>query len=133
MQTDEAQLRQLVSTWMNATKSGDIDTVVGLMTEDVVFLRPGKSPMNKKEFAEIAKAQSSESSPEIKGTSDIKEIQILGEWAFMWSKLSVIVTPADENTSMKREGHTLTIFRKENGTWLLARDANMLAPVQLAN
>ena len=29
---------------------------------------------------------------------------------------------------MKRAGHTLSILKKENGTWLLARDANMLAP-----
>jgi hypothetical protein len=31
---------------------------------------------------------------------------------------------------MKRAGHTLTIFHKEDGKWLLARDANMLAPCQ---
>jgi ketosteroid isomerase-like protein len=27
----------------------------------------------------------------------------------------------------KRSGHTLTILRKENGRWVLARDANLLA------
>ena len=129
MQTDEDQIRQLVSKWMSATKSGDVDTVLGLMTEDVIFLIPGKSPMSKGEFAEVAKAQSSEQSPKIEGTSDIQEIKILGDWAFMWSKLSVVVTPLDGNTPIKREGHTLTIFRKENGIWLLARDANLLAPV----
>jgi hypothetical protein len=30
---------------------------------------------------------------------------------------------------MVRRGHTLTILRNENGKWLLARDANLLAPV----
>jgi len=31
---------------------------------------------------------------------------------------------------MKRAGHTLTILQKRNGKWLLARDTNMLAPVE---
>jgi hypothetical protein len=30
---------------------------------------------------------------------------------------------------MTRSGHTLSILRKQEGKWLLARDANMLAPV----
>ena len=30
---------------------------------------------------------------------------------------------------MKRAGHTLTVFRKTDGKWLLARDANLLSPV----
>jgi hypothetical protein len=29
----------------------------------------------------------------------------------------------------KRAGHTLSVFRKQNGKWRLARDANLLAPV----
>jgi FkbM family methyltransferase len=31
---------------------------------------------------------------------------------------------------VERAGYTLTILRKEKGRWLLARDANLLAPVQ---
>jgi hypothetical protein len=30
---------------------------------------------------------------------------------------------------MSRAGHTLTIFPRQNGRWLLARDANMLSAV----
>ena len=41
MQDDEQQIRELVATWMAATKAGDVDTVLGLMTDDVVFLMPG--------------------------------------------------------------------------------------------
>jgi hypothetical protein len=29
---------------------------------------------------------------------------------------------------VERSGHTLTVLRKEQGRWLLARDANLLAP-----
>lgn len=35
MAPDEQQIRELVRTWMQATRAGDVATVLGLMTEDV--------------------------------------------------------------------------------------------------
>ena len=128
MSSDELEIRQLVQTWMDATKAGDIDTVLSLMATDVVFLLPGQPPMMGKErFADAARAQAAPGAPRFEGTSEIQEIKIFGEWAFMWARLTVVVTPAD-GPVMQRAGHTLSILRKENGRWVLARDANMLAP-----
>lgn len=130
MQTDEHQIRQLVTTWMEATKSGDIDTVLSLMADDVVFLIAGQPPMmGKAAFAEASKGHSGTERPKFEGTSDIQEIQILGDWAYMWSKLTVIVTPPGATAPIARAGHTLTILRKQNGKWVLARDANLLVRV----
>jgi uncharacterized protein (TIGR02246 family) len=130
MRNDEQEIRHLVATWMAATKAGDIETVLNLMTEDVVFLVPGQSPMiGKSTFAAAAKALSDQEAPQFDGTSEIQEIKVLGDWAFMWTKLSVVVTPPGGAPSMTRAGHTLSILRKQNGKWVLARDANMLVPV----
>ena len=41
MRDDEAEIRELVATWMAATKAGDAQAVLDLMTEDAVFLVPG--------------------------------------------------------------------------------------------
>ena len=130
MQSDEDQIRQLVATWHTASKAGDVDTVLGLMTDDVVFLVPGRSPMRKDEFASAMRAQVGESAPKIELSSEIKEIQVADDWAFMWTRLSVTVTPRDGGEPIERAGHTLTVLRKLNGRWYLARDANLLAPVQ---
>lgn len=130
MRTDEQEIRELVSTWMAASKAGDVDTVLSLMTDDVVFLVPGRPVMRKADFAEASRAQAGENAPQFEGTSEIQEIKILGEWAFMWSKLTVVVDPPGGAKPMKRAGHTLTIFQKQNGKWALARDANLLAPVE---
>jgi uncharacterized protein (TIGR02246 family) len=130
MQSDEEQIRQLVATWMEASKSGDVDTVLDLVTEDVVFLVPGRSPMRKAEFADLSRAQATQGGPKIDGTSEIQEIKILNGWAFMWTKLSVVATSPDGSAPVERSGHTLTILRKEGGKWLLTRDANLLSPVQ---
>lgn len=130
MQNDEQEIRQLVATWMAATKSGDVKAVLDLMTEDVVFLVAGQPPMiGKSAFAEAAKAQASHGPLNFDGTSEIQEIKVLEEWAFMRTKLTVTITPPGGAAPMTRAGHTLSILRKENGKWLLARDANLLSPV----
>lgn len=128
MSDDERQIRELVARWMDATKAGDVDTVLSLMTEDAVFLLPGGKLMRKADFAAAAQAQAGGGAPQIDGRSEIQEIRVSGDWAFMWTRLTVTVTPADGD-AMTRSGHTLTILEKRNGQWLLARDANLLAPV----
>ncbi|MCI0661324.1 MAG: SgcJ/EcaC family oxidoreductase [Acidobacteria bacterium] len=130
MQSDEQEIRKLVTTWMEATKAGDTETVLGLMTEDVVFLVTGQPPMiGKSAFAAALQGQSNQERPQFDDKSEIQEIQVFGDWAYMWTKLSVVVTPPGGAPPMPRAGHTLSILRKLNGKWLLARDANMLSPV----
>lgn len=129
MRKDEEQIRKLVETWMAASQSGDVDTVLSLIADDVVFLVPGRPPMGKDEFAAASRSQAGLGRPKIDGVSEIQEIKVLGDWAFMWTKLAVTVTP-DGSLPLERAGHTLTVLKKETGKWFIARDANLLAPVQ---
>jgi uncharacterized protein (TIGR02246 family) len=129
MQSDEEEIRRMVSTWLAASKAGDAETVLSLMADDVVFLVPGQPVMRKADFAAAARAQSDQKAPQFDGRSEIQEIRVLGEWAFMWTKLTVVVTPPGGAHSMTRAGHTLSILKKQGGKWVLARDANMLVPV----
>lgn len=69
--------------------------------------------------------QQAESEIQFDGKSEILELKILGDWAFMISNLAVTTNQPDK-PSINRSGHTLTIFKKEGGKWLLARDANLL-------
>jgi uncharacterized protein (TIGR02246 family) len=127
MNSDESEISNLISTWMAATKAGDIETVLGLMTEDVVFLQPGqRSMIGRAAFAEAAKAMAGKGL-QFDGRSEIQEIKVVGDWAFTWTKLTVISTPAG-GQSTTRAGFTLSVLKKENGKWVLARDANMLSP-----
>jgi uncharacterized protein (TIGR02246 family) len=128
VQNDEQEIRQLVATWISATKAGDIETVLSLMADDVVFLLPGQPPMiGKSAFAAAARGQSSQGL-QFEGASEIQEIKVLGEWAFMWTRLSIVITSPGAASPMTRVGHTLSILKKQNGKWVLARDANMLSP-----
>ena len=127
MTSDETAIRELVATWMSATKAGDLEIVLGLMSDDVVILVPGQAPMVGREaYAKAARPQSSAGTPTFDGQSEIQELKVLGDWAYLWSRLTVAVTPAGGGKTTVRAGHTLSIFRKERGRWVLARDANLL-------
>ncbi len=130
MKDDEKQIRKLVSTWVAASRSGDVEAVLSLVTDDVVFLVPGRAAMRKDEFAAALRSQASGGTPRFDATSDIQEVEVSGDWAFMWSKLTVLATPPDGGTPTRRSGHTLTVFRRQGGRWSLARDANLLGPAQ---
>jgi uncharacterized protein (TIGR02246 family) len=130
--SDEQQIRDLVSTWMSATKAGDIVTVLSLMTDDVVFLVTGQAPFGKEAFAAAWNpVPGGVPLPKIDGHSEIQEVKVSGDQAYLWSKLTVEVTPPNGGKPIKRAGHTLTVFRKTNGKWQLARDANLLSPVSV--
>jgi uncharacterized protein (TIGR02246 family) len=128
MQNDEQQIRDVVATWLAASKAGDIDTVLGLMTDDVVFLVPGRAPMRRQEFATLSRVPPGAAPPQIDGRSEIQEVVVSGDVAFMWAKLSVVMTPPG-GLPIERAGHTLTVLRRVNGRWLVARDANLLSTV----
>lgn len=125
MQDDERAIRQLVETWHSASRAGDTEKVLSLMAEGVVFLVPGRPPMRGK--SAFAAGQSGIQQFDIDSRSEIQEIEVFGEWAYLWSELSVVMTPKAGGAPIKRAGPTLSILRKQGGTWLLYRDANLLA------
>ena len=125
MHEDEQAIRKLVAEWFNATQEGNGQKVLNLMADDVLFLTPGNPPMRKADFAaSLAGLRQAD----IKATSEIREIKVLGEWAYMWTELSVVMTPKN-GAPMRRSGTTLSILQKRAGTWLMVRDANMLAVI----
>ena len=123
MSDDEQAIRDLVAKWMAATQAGDTATVLGLMTDDVVFMVPGREPFGKEAFAAASRDMQG---VRIEGSSDIRELKVLGDWAYLRSYLEVKMMPPGGN-SVERSGYTLTILQKQpDGRWLLARDANLL-------
>ena len=61
------------------------------------------------------------------GTSDIREIKVLGDWAYIRTYIEITTTPPGGN-AMRRSGYTLSILRKQpDGKWALWRDANLVA------
>ncbi|HEY4090947.1 MAG TPA: SgcJ/EcaC family oxidoreductase [Luteibacter sp.] len=123
MTDDEKAIRQVVETWMTAGKTGDLATVLALMTDDVVFSVPGQEPFGKEAFAT---ASASMGDTRIEGMNQILELEVLGSWAFIRNRIDMTATPSGSDP-IRRSGYTLTLLRKESdGKWRVARDANLL-------
>ena len=124
MPEDERAIRTLIANWMAASRSGDIARVLSLMADDVLFLVPGQPPFGKEKFAESSRGMKD---LHIDGKSDVQEVVVSGEWAWCRTQLQVIVT-APGGKVVRRSGQTLSVLHKQaDGSWLLARDANLLA------
>jgi uncharacterized protein (TIGR02246 family) len=130
MPNDEQAIREVFETWQRAAVAGDIDQLLPLMSEDVVFLTPGSPPMKGREaFAAAFQANIPKVGLESKG--ELEEVQVVGEVAYCRAHLVVTTTPIEgEGGPPKRlTGYTLTVFRKQpDGRWVLVRDANLLTP-----
>jgi uncharacterized protein (TIGR02246 family) len=123
MTDDERAIRELVATWMAASQSGDIATVLDLMADDVVFMVPGREPFGKEAFAA---ASQSMKDMRFEGSYDIREIKVLGDWAYLRNYISISIAPPG-GEAVRRAGYTLSILRKQpDGKWVLARDANLV-------
>lgn len=123
MTDDESAIRRLVETWMTASLSGDLATILASMTDDVVFTVPGREPFGKEAFAAAAAGMAD---MRLDGTNQIVELQMHGSWAFVRNKIDMTVTPRG-GAPIRRSGYTLTLLRKgSDGQWLVARDANLL-------
>jgi uncharacterized protein (TIGR02246 family) len=126
MPDDERAIRELIQSWLTASQKGDLQTVLSLVMDDVIFMVPGLEPFGKEAFVASFKGLTN---IHLETSSDVKEIKLLGEWAYLRTYLEVTMTPPG-GASARRSGYTLSILRKDSdGRWRVARDANLLAPV----
>jgi uncharacterized protein (TIGR02246 family) len=124
---DEQAIRNLVAEWHRATAAGDVEAVLRLMTEDVVFLVAGHPPMRGRSTFEQG-LRGLLAAHRIVSTSEIQEIEVAGNLAYCWSVLNVRITPKTGGNTVVRSGSAVSILRKQaNGSWLVVRDANLLA------
>ncbi len=126
---EKQKIREVIDTWMKASAAGDLDRVLPLMAEDVVFLKQGQPDMKGRD-AYAAASRGMAGKVRFEGRCDIREIQIAGDCAYVWNYLAVTVTPLPGGPPRNMAGNILSVFRKEpDGRWVLFRDANMLTPI----
>ena len=128
MTNDERAIRERVATRLSASRSGDLSTVLSLMTDDLTFLVAGQPLFGKKEFVERFTRPGT---AKIEAASKIQEVCAAGNWAFLRSHISMTIAPAQAAKPVRGGVDTLSILRKESdGQWRLSRDANLVAEVK---
>jgi uncharacterized protein (TIGR02246 family) len=126
MSNDEQSIRTWLNDWLRASAKGDAETMLTMLTDDMVFLVPGQPPFGKNEFK--AAWDSPMKGARIESNADLEECIVSGNVACTRTRLTVAITAQDGQVS-RASGYTLSFFRKQpDGRWLLARDANLLTP-----
>jgi uncharacterized protein (TIGR02246 family) len=124
---DERSIRQWFERWMQATKEGDLQLARSLIADDAVFLVPGADQMDKESFAAAATADDPNTLFEL--DCRIQEIQVLGDHAWLWTKISLAMTDKRSGERSFMAGHSLAILKRHGDGWVVVRDANTMAPV----
>ena len=128
MTSDEQAIRNLVALWHSATAAGEVETVLGLMADDVVFLVAGQPPMRGRSAFESG-LRSLLTTHRIESTGDVREVRVSSDMAYCWTYLTVNIVPLSGGNASSRAGNALSILRRQaDGSWTVVRDANMLTP-----
>ena len=125
MAPDELAIRDVHAAWIAAVDAADLDALLALMTDDVVFLNPGQAPFGRDGFA--PRFQDGHRRNRIHCISELQEVEVVGDVAFTRCRDSLAVAPRDGSAPVALAGDRLTIYRRQaDGRWLLARDAHTL-------
>ena len=76
--------------------------------------------------AAFAATQDALAGADIDARSEIREIKVIGRFAYCWNHLTVVITPRG-GKPVSRAGDVLSILRKDDDGWVIYRDANLLA------
>ncbi len=124
MGSDEQAIRDLMKSWRERAAQGDVQALLGMLADDVVFLTPGHAPFGRKEFEAGFRQVSAKAT--IDTQQDVKEVRVSGDLAYASSHLRVTVSPKAGGDKITTEGHVLSVFRKDGARWKIARDANLM-------
>lgn len=124
---DGNAIRELHARWIEAVNAGDLASLLGWMTDDVVLLNPGGAPLGRDGFPAVFLPAHQQSW--IHCTSELEELVVAGDVAYSRCRDAVSATPRAGGATAVFAGHRLTIYRRQaDGRWLLARDAHTLVP-----
>jgi uncharacterized protein (TIGR02246 family) len=125
MTDDAGQIRELIASWIAASNAGDVSALMDMMTDDVIFMTPGRPPFGKAEFAA--------DSERVKGAAidahaEVQEIDVFGPRAYIRNHVRVELS-APGQPARRMSGYAMSVLRKEaDGRWRIARDANLVMP-----
>jgi uncharacterized protein (TIGR02246 family) len=124
---DERQIRELVDSWIAASNARDLPALIGMMTDDIVFMTPGRAPFGKAEFAADVERMKSVA---IDARAEVQEIEVFGPRAYIRNHVRVELTSPGQ-APKRVSGYAMSVLRKEaDGRWRIARDANLVMPEQ---
>jgi uncharacterized protein (TIGR02246 family) len=122
---EERQIRRLIDSWIAASNARDVPALMDMMTDDVIFMTPGRAPFGKAEFAADVERMKGVA---IDARAEVNEIEVFGARAYIRNHIQVELTSPGQ-TPKRLSGYAMSVLRKDpDGRWRIARDANLVMP-----
>jgi uncharacterized protein (TIGR02246 family) len=122
---DTRQIRKLIDAWIAASNARNLPALMDMMTDDVVFMTPGRAPFGKAEFAADVERMKGVA---IDARAKVQEIEVSGALAYIRNHIRVELTSPGQ-APKRMSGYAMSVLRKDDdGRWRIARDANLVRP-----
>ena len=127
---DREAIRQLGQDWVEAVHRGDVDRLLDLVTDDVVFM-PHDAPSIVGRAAVEQAYRAVFAAFEVEQTFAPEEIQVGGDWAFVRGTDAIEMKPRAGGDPIAVRGRGISILRRaEDGSWRFARGITNTASPQ---
>src|SRR5678816_1957654 len=108
MRTDEREIHDVHTRWIDAVNAGDLARLLTLMADDVVFLNPGQPPFGRAGFSD--NFSGAHRRVRIHCVSELEEVVIAGEVAFTRSRDALSVAPQAGGQGKQFSGYRITVY-----------------------
>ncbi|HLK66012.1 MAG TPA: SgcJ/EcaC family oxidoreductase [Bryobacteraceae bacterium] len=121
---DENVILALLERWRSAIEAKDVAAVLELCADDVVFLPSSGAPVKGKAAVETMYGFLFAQYGKIHQDTAIEEVQVAGDWAFLWGTHELRLTP-DSGSPLHLRGQGLSVLKRQpDSTWKLWRGIN---------
>ena len=119
-EADVEAIRALLDDFVAAENAGDLQTIMALITEDVVTMPPEEPPVVGTDAVRTW-WESTFGQVDIQGAVSDVEIQAFGDWGFVRGIWNVTATPKSGGEPQQNDYSFILVVRRENGAWKEAR------------
>ena len=126
---DEQAIRKLTEDWLAAVRAKDIPGLSGMVSDDAVFLPPGFPPIRGRQAVETMYQNFLPQFSSVEQTVSIEEVQVAGDWAFVWGTEKFTLVPHSGGAPIEMQGQGMSILKRQpDGSWKFARGINNALP-----
>jgi uncharacterized protein (TIGR02246 family) len=122
---ERGAIERFTAEWSTAMKAKDVERLVSMVTEDVVFLPPGFPPIRGRQAVEAMYRSFFPQFRSVEQEAVSEEVEVMGDWAFAWGLESIVLVPQSDGPPIRMHGKGLSILKRQaDGSWKCARAIN---------
>lgn len=120
MSPEQLEVLATHGAWIEAVNSGDAETLLRMMADDVRFFDPGKAPTGRDGFGPEFLAAHREW--QIECRSEPSEVTVVGDLAYVFNQDRLVCVRRSGGEVSRLSGHSMMLYRRQSdGRWLISR------------